>query len=130
MASRTLLVASSECSMTLGGGKSGTSGGGEAFGGAADLAFATGTGLIRLGGAGESVDWRRRAEGLITEFERMRVPYWCWTECWGVASGGERDGVAAGASMRRRSLEVERARCSRRRPARGVVCGGDYMRGL
>ena len=36
------------------------------------LAFALGTGLMRLGrGSG---DWRRRTEGRITEFERILVP--------------------------------------------------------
>lgn len=84
MASRILLFASSECRTTLGGGKAGISSGGEALREAAALAVGTGTGRIRLGGAGESVFWRRRTEGFITEFERMRVPYWCWGGCAGV----------------------------------------------
>lgn len=38
--------------------------------------FATGTGRIRRG-TGGSGDWRSLAEGLITELERILVPYWC-----------------------------------------------------
>lgn len=34
-----------------------------------------GTGFIRLGAVGGSGDCRRRAEGLITEFWRILVPY-------------------------------------------------------
>ena len=68
------------------------------------LPFATGLGLIRLGGAGLSVDWRRRAEGLITELERILVPYWCCAVCVDFARDGQTgDGVAAGASMRHES---------------------------
>ena len=109
IASRTLLFASSECSMTLGGGKIGKSGGGEGgFVAAGAFPFATGCGFIRLGGAGESVFWRRRAEGRITEFERILVPYWCWGGCWGLGLGCLTDGVAVGECIWRRSLEVER----------------------
>ena len=93
--------------MTLGGGKIGKSGGGEGgFVAAGAFPFATGCGFIRLGGAGESVFWRRRAEGRITEFERILVPYWCWACCCGFATGRAGDGLAAAGSMRRKSLEV------------------------
>ncbi len=73
----------------------------------AALAFATGTGLMRLGG-GRSGDWRRRMEGLITEFERILVPYWCWEVAWGLELDSATAGVATAGSMRSRSLKVER----------------------
>ena len=60
--------------MTCSGGKAGKLLVGSATGAAAALPFATGFGLMRLGGAAEAADWRMRAEGRITELERILVP--------------------------------------------------------
>ena len=71
IAKKTLLDASSECNVTLGGGKSGMSADAGSLDVTGALAFVMGTGLMRLG---TSEDWRRRTEGFITEFERILVP--------------------------------------------------------
>lgn len=75
MARNTLLLASSGCNMTCGGGKSGIDRGGVEPVIAFALGLVVGEGLMRRKAVGESAgDWRR-AEGLIEELERIRVPY-------------------------------------------------------
>jgi hypothetical protein len=75
MARKTLLWASSAWSTTCGRGNVGNS-----RERTADLGV--GAGLMRRVGRVGAGDWRRRAEGLRTEFLRILVPYWCfmWIE--------------------------------------------------
>ena len=77
MAWNTLLLASSGCSTTCGGGNGGQAGEGAGVEGpGTSLDLLVGRGLTRRAGAGgASGDWRRRIEGLMAELERMRVSY-------------------------------------------------------
>lgn len=52
------------------------------------LSLGMGTGFMRLGGAGGSGDCRMRAEGFITEFCRILVPYECFTGATAAGLGG------------------------------------------
>ena len=81
IARKTLLFASSACRATCGGGNEGAedSAAGDGEGATAgSIGLGVGIGLTRRGaGGGTSGDWRRRTEGLMAEFDRVRVSYWC-----------------------------------------------------